>query len=108
MVGLILGILFGITYGIINGITYDFAYAYSTFYVDIPHIILLVACGLAGFIAYPHKWTIPLMIGGFIVVAIAKIQDGSLPYDLLAFGGVYGLPAGALLSRIFYWLKVIK
>ena len=48
------------------------------------------------------------MIGGFIVVAIAKIQDGSLPYDLLAFGGVYGLPAGALLSRIFYWLKVIK
>ncbi len=108
LVGLILGILFGIIYGIINGVIYDFGYAYSTFYFDVPHIILLVACGLAGLIAFPHRWTIPLMIGGFIVVGIAKSQEGSLPYDLLAFGGVYGLPAGALLSRILYWLKVIK
>ena len=108
LVGLILGILFGIIYGIVNETTYNFAYAYSTFYLDVPHIILLVACGLAGLIAFPHRWTIPLMIGGFIVVGIAKSQEGSLPYDLLAFGGVYGLPAGALLSRILYWLKVIK
>jgi MFS family permease len=107
IVGLILGILYGVLYGIIHDISYDFAYAYSTFYGDVPHIFLLIICGFAGFVAYPHKVTIWLMTGCFMVVAIAKSQDYLL-YDLIAFGGVYGLPAGALISRILYWLKVLK
>ncbi len=107
-VGLILGILFGVLYGIINDISYDFAYAYTTFYTDVPHIFLLIFCGVAGLIAYPHRWTIWLLIGSFIVVVIAKsLQDHPL-YDLIAYGGVYGLPAGALISRILYWLKALK
>jgi len=107
-VGLILGILFGVVYGIINDISYDFTYAYSTFYGDVPHIFLLIICGFAGFVAYPHRVTVLLLIGGFIVFFITGLSQRYLLYELLAFGGIYGLPAGALISRILYWLKVIK
>lgn len=105
MVGLILGILYGITYGIVNGSTYNFAYAYSTFYLDVPNILLLVACGLAGLIAFPHKISIVLMVICFLA---AGLTESDYLYNFIATGGVLGLPAGAVLSRIFYWLKVIK
>ena len=105
MVGLILGILFGITYGIINGTTYNFAYAYSTFFLDVPNILLLVACGLAGLIAFPHRITIVLLVICFLA---AGLTEKDFLYFFIATGGVLGLPAGALLSRILYWLKVIK
>ena len=107
-VGLILGILFGVVYGIINDIPYDFAYAYLNIDEGFPHSPLLVVCGLAGLIAYPHRGTVWLMIGSFIVVVIAQSLQGHPPYELISYGGGYGLPAGALLSRILYWLKVIK
>lgn len=106
-VGLILGLLFGVLYGIIHDISYDLAYAYLNFDEGFPHSPLVVICGLAGLIAYPHKGSIFLMIGGFIVVVIAKSQ-GHLVYDLIAYGGVYGLPTGALISRVLFWLGVIK
>ena len=104
-VGLILGISYGIIYGIVNGITYDFAYAYSTFYLDVPHIILLITCALAGLTAYPHKVSIVLLVIGFFV---AGLSNSSYPYEFIELGGIFGLPAGALLSRILYWLKIIK
>lgn len=104
MVGLILGIVYGIIYGIVNGITYDFGYAYSTFYLDVPHIILLIACALAGFTIYPHKVSIVLLIIGFLV---AGLSNSSYPYDFVELGGKFGLPAGALVSRVLFWLKVI-
>ncbi|MBV6451340.1 MAG: hypothetical protein MHPDNHAH_02073 [Anaerolineales bacterium] len=107
-VGLILGILFGVVYGIINDISYDFAYAYSTFHGDVPHIFLLIICGFAGFVAYPHRVTVPLLIGGFILSCIIGLSQRQLLYELLKFGGMYGLPVGAMISRILYWLKVIK
>ena len=105
LVGLILGILYGITYGIINGSAYNFAYAYSTFYLDVPNIILLVACGLAGLIAFPHRTTIVLLVIGFLV---AGLTEKDSPYYFIAVGGIVGIPAGALFSRILFWLKVIK
>ena len=105
MVGLILGILYGITYGIINGITYDFSYAYSTLYLDTPNILLLVACSLAGLAMYPHKVSIILLTIGFFV---GGLTQSSYLFNFIATGGILGLPAGAVLSRILYWLKVIK
>jgi len=105
LVGLILGILYGITYGIMNGITYDFSYAYSTFYLDTPNILLLVACGLAGLIAFPHRISVVLLAICFLAVGLT---EKDFLYNFIATGGILGLPAGALLSRILYWLKVIK
>lgn len=105
LVGLILGILYGITYEVFTGINFDFAYAYSTFYLDVPNILLLVACGLAGLIAFPHRISIVLM--GISFLAAGLPERDSL-YYFIATGGILGLPAGALISRVFYWLKVIK
>ena len=104
-VGIILGIIYGINYGRINGITYDFAYAYLSLSLDVPHIVLLITCGLAGLTIYPHKVSIVLLIIGFFV---AGLREGFFLYDFIAFGGIFGLPAGALISRILYWLKIIE
>lgn len=104
-VGLILGIMYGITYEILTGINYDFAYAYSTFYLDVPNIILLVACGLAGLIAFPHRISIVLLVISFLA---AGLPERDSLYYFIATGGILGLPAGALISRVFFWLKVIK
>lgn len=107
IVGIVLGLIYGISYGLTNNITYDFAYAYSTFYLDTPNILLLVACGFAGLLAYPHKGSVALLIIGFFVAGAGVWQDFA-PYEFIATGGILGLPAGALISRILYWLKVIK
>ncbi|HQX14986.1 MAG TPA: caspase family protein [Anaerolineales bacterium] len=105
IVGLILGTLYGVIYGKINGLTYDFAYAYSTFYLDVPHIILLITCALAGLTIYPHKVSIVLLAIGFVV---AGLTQSSYLYTFIAVGGIYGLPAGALISRVLFWLKIIE
>jgi len=65
-----------------------------------------IVCGLAGLITYPHKLSLVLLIIGFFVAGFF-----SNSYDLtdfLFFGGLFGIPAGALISRVLYWLKVIK
>ena len=99
-VGVILGIIYGIDYGKIFGITYDFGYAYTTLVA--PHGILLITCGLAGLVMYPHKVSITLLIIGFFV---AGLWGTDYIHNFVVLGGMFGLPAGALLSRILYWLR---
>jgi hypothetical protein len=65
----------------------------------------LIICGFAGFVVYPHRVTLVLLSISFLVAGSTK---GNNPYDFIALGGIFGLPAGALISRILYWLKVIK
>jgi hypothetical protein len=62
-------------------------------------LIVLVVCGLAGLITYPHKMSIAFLISGFIVAGFM--------FDPFS-GAILGLPAGALLSRILHWIKVLK
>lgn len=105
--GIILGIISEIIYGITYD-SYDFASAYFHFGFEAP--TLIVACGLAGLIAYPHKFSVILMITGFFVAAIIITGPHYVPYyggyganpfvDIVISGGSFGVPAGALISRI--------
>ena len=69
---------------------------------------LLVACGLSGLITYPHKLSIVFLIIGFLVAGSIGYFDYYDTPDFVAYGGVFGIPAGALLSRILHWIKVLK
>ncbi len=103
--GMVFGLIYGIRYGIINGITYDFIYAYS--HSSEPQIFLLIACGVAGLITYPHKLSIAFLLLGSLVPGIINYPHWDWETSILA-GAVFGFPLGALISRILYWMKIIK
>jgi hypothetical protein len=97
LLGGLLGIILGVAHaGLIN-------YYYGS---DI--VIYVIACALAGLITFPHKLSIVLLLLGFFVVGFIAAPDLIFPPDNLGFGAVIGLPAGAFLSRILGWTKVLK
>jgi hypothetical protein len=79
-------------------------------------MVMTISCGLAGLVIYPHKLSLGLIALGFLIAgSIGKIislnSDFPMQYytvDFIVFGIFFGIPAGALLSRILYWLKIIK
>jgi hypothetical protein len=72
-------------------------------------IILIVAIYAAtGFIIYPCKVSIFLVVLGFFIAGIIGTLVDSSSEVFILFGTFLGIPGGALLSRILYWVKVIK
>jgi hypothetical protein len=71
-------------------------------------IWFVVVCGLAGLITYPHKSSIAFLILGFLVAGFISDPNLYNPENFVAAGGIFGIPAGALLSRILHWLTVLK
>lgn len=65
--------------------------------------------GLVGFITYPHKLSIVILVLGFLIAGFLAMNSvGSGHLAVFMTGGILvGLPAGALLSRILYLLKVV-
>ena len=90
--------------GIILGITYQF----SGFGSLVEILGFSIVCSLAGLIAYPVKASIVFLILGFLVAG-ASAEDLSA---LILSGTLFGIPGGALVSRILYFFlyffKVIK
>jgi chemotaxis protein histidine kinase CheA len=90
------------------GIVISFYYGSQTSdYVD-HAIVFIYACSLAGLITYPHKLSVVLLIIGFLVTGFISEPDLYLMTRFTTAGGFFGIPAGALLSRIFHWIKVLK
>ena len=96
-------LLLGATLGIILGIMHNSIIDFFALYTS---LALLVACSLAGLITYPHKLSIALLVTGFFVVGY--LANSVYLEIFIANGGIGGIPAAALISRILYWLKVIK
>lgn len=96
-------LLLGATLGIILGIMHN---SIIDFFALDASLALSIACSLAGLTTYPHKLSVALLVIGFFVVGY--FADHVYLENFIAFGGIYGIPAVALISRILYWLKVIK
>jgi hypothetical protein len=81
-------------------------------------LLPLVGSGaLAGLMIYPHKVSLGLITAGFLIVggiAASSYQSSGTTYqtyqiiDFVGTGFFLGIPTGALISRILYWLKIIK
>lgn len=102
LLGVIVGIVFGITIVLIypEG---DLTLVNSTLAI----LFLSLSCGFAGLIAYPHKLLPWLIIIGFFVgggLAINEIRHLSA---FIGFGAQFGIPLGALASRILHWRKAM-
>lgn len=94
----LLGGIIGLILGIIPGSYYGFEYT----------LMLIIACGLAGLISYPHKKSIIFLISGFFVVGFLISPDLYYLEDFVIGGGLFGIPAGALLSRVLLRSTVLK
>jgi hypothetical protein len=70
-----------------------------------PLLIIIIGCSLAGLIVYPHKLSMALLPFGFLIAGVFNF-DG---WVLFVLSGVYyGFLGVALISRVLFWLKVIK
>ena len=96
-------LLLGATLGIILGIMHN---SIIDFFALDASLALLIACSLAGLTTHPHKLSVALLVIGFFVVGY--FADHVYLENFIAFGGIFGIPAAALISRILYWLKVVK
>jgi hypothetical protein len=105
-------VLIGSTFGTIVSITaYIVAGDYVDLRIDLP--ILIGACGLAGLLTYPHKSSIILLVLGFIVTGFFIVNHLLSPPNpspspfaaFMIYGSLLGVPGGALISRINFWLK---
>jgi len=113
LLGAILGLLFGLMNILFFSIYYEDYYRYiSELLLDA--LAFAFMCGLGGLIAYPHKLSIVSIFIGFLIAGIigyavahnANIASSYLPFNFLAFGAIVGVPAGALVSRILYMLRI--
>lgn len=89
--------------GIIGSIVMLF-YLNSFLYAGDAFLFVLAGC-LTGFILYPRKLSLIFLVLGFLVISALNYNDLAAFW---AYGFVFGLPAGSLISRILYWVKVIK
>jgi len=114
LLGAMLGLLFGVANTIFFSIYYENYYHYlSELLLDT--LAFAFICGLAGLIIYPHKLSLVAIVFGFLAAGIAGYEiakantiSSYLPFNFLAFGTFLGVPAGALISRILYKLKIIR
>lgn len=70
--------------------------------------------GVIGLITYPHKFSLVLLGLGFVIVGMMSVTSGGYSSTLDALisfvytGITLGLFTGGLISRIFYWIKILK
>ena len=95
-------ILTGGSIGLINMLPYIIKNSYDT----TGAIIIVLAGCLAGLIFYPRKLSLIFLVVGFLVLGSIGSYDNIVVF--WAWGSAFGLPTGALLSRILYWVKIIK
>jgi len=104
-------ILFGVILGALTGVlVYLFVGPTQT---DLIFEVsaLSLGCGLAAWMIYPHKLSLVLIVLGFFIAGVIG-YSGSPYYEshfrfFIDYGVLFGITAGALISRIFYWLKKI-
>ena len=97
--------------GGIMGIILGLAYANISPFFQVPEIVIFaILCGLAGLITYPHKFSIVFLILGFLVGGFIYYENINFTDtgNFIVGGGLLGIPAGALLSRILHWIKVLR
>ena len=72
-------------------------------------VLILIGCGIAGFIIYPHKLSLVLLGVGFFIFGMLPYGDEFFGITSFLFlGSSFGFPSGALLSRVLYWAKALK
>lgn len=99
-VRLILGLIFGAIVSLI----------FEAYGVEPLSFLIVIAAttGLSGLLVYPHKRSLALLALGFIIFGIIFyfLNDDILSFFLA--GVFWGFPFGALISRVLYWVKVLK
>lgn len=74
---------------------------------------MTVICVLAGLITYPHKYSWAFLLLFFFIAALV-VQTNFVLHGIEFFvsnayeGAILGFPVGAIISRFFYWIKVLK
>lgn len=71
----------------------------------------LIIGGMTGFITYPHKFSLVTLAAGFLLIGFLIWYYAATSYGImmaLVSAIMVGIPAGAVVSRGLYLLKIIK